>query len=485
MRACVVAALVLSMESMALANGGPFLVREPGGDPATKGAPAPILPDLLPGRESRLQVVSEELGFRFTGRPDLAPVEVSAQYSIRNPTDEEITLEIGFPIVRGIFRPYYHFGGMTGEGVLGAPVVAVWLDKELHPSKLISNSDLLTRIRRHAYDIIDGALAARPGLKALQDQMKAAAGDNKAADDAQKKLIVALLAQKGWSERDARLLADFARVVWQPPPPPPKSKKQEIPEWLRQKPPGQEGDRHTPEEVPFFEEPRTGPEGLGHFGGGPRWPLYLGPLASLGELKATQLLSHLASRFAPEAGRSYEQIFTAWGGDVRERSVDLGTGAVRPREVSSDEAIYTRVEAFNPHIVVDPEKRAICKEILDNLPVTFTFAPMNLIRTTLTVPKRSTSLLGFTYAQRAFDDTAQPSSYQLAYLVHPASFWQQFGPINVTIEVPKGIPVRASVPTSRTEVRASYDVHKGVLRQKTGELLVAVPMAAWKLHTGE
>src|SRR5512142_3138197 len=80
MRTGAAALLVISMESVALANGGPFLVREAGGDPATKGAPAPILPDLLPGREERLQVVKEELLFRFTGHPASAPIDVSAQY---------------------------------------------------------------------------------------------------------------------------------------------------------------------------------------------------------------------------------------------------------------------------------------------------------------------------------------------------------------------------------------------------------------------
>jgi hypothetical protein len=492
MRACVVAILLLSMESMALANGGPFLVRAPGGDPATKGAPAPILPDLLPGRESRLQVVKEDLGFRFTGHPGSAPVEVSAQYSIRNPTDDEIKLEIGFPIVRGIFRPYYR-GGMGGGGWAGSPVVAVWLDKQQHPSTLITNSDLLTRIRRHAYAIIDNAFAVRPGLKALQDQMKAAAGDNKAAADAQTKLSAALIKDKAWSERDARLLANFARVVWQPPPPPPPTKTQK-PEDTEQEAKrlmktyrAEAGGiprayRHQhPQEVPFFDEPNTFTAGVAYFvDAESRWPPYLGPLASLGELKATQLLSHLANRFAPEAGRSYERIFTAWGGDVREHAVDLGTGALRPRESRTGETLYARVEAFNPHVVVDPEKRAACQQIADNLPVTFTFAPMNLIRTQVTFPKRSTRVLGFTYSQNVFDDTAQPASYQLAYLVHPASFWEQFGPINLTIEVPKGMPVRASVPTKRTEVRDGHDLHKGVLKEKTGELLVAVPVAAWR-----
>jgi hypothetical protein len=491
MRACAVAVLLLSMESMVSANGGPFLVRAPGGDPATKGAPAPILPDLLPGREARLRVVKEELGFRFTGDPSSAPVEVNAQYSIQNPTDDDIRLEIGFPIVRGIFQPYYG-GGMGGGGWLGQPVVGVQRANKPHPFTVITNSDLLTRIRRHAYQIIDGEVALRPGLKTLQDQMKAAAGNNQAAEEVQKRLVVELVKGERWSERDARLLANFARVIWQPPPPPDPSAKaksseeEEIPEWMKRKHPEEAGGRprrpKAPEEVPFFEEAHGGTIGLDYFAGtGPKWPPYLGPLASLGELKATQLLSHLASCFKPGVGRSYETIFTSWGGDVRERSVDLGTGALRPREnAASGEALYARVEVFQPQVVVDPEKRNACENIAASLPVTFTFAPMNLIRTEVAFPKRSTTLLGFTYAQRAFDDTAKPSSYQLAYLVHPASFWAEFGPIHVTIEVPKRIPVRASVRTKHAETRAGFDVYRGVLKAKTGELLVAVPKAGWE-----
>ena len=60
----------------------------------------------------------------------------------------------------------------------------------------------------------------------------------------------------------------------------------------------------------------------------------LGPLSAIGEQKATQLFAQLASRFDKDAGSAYEAIFAAWGGDVRERSIDLVTGRVRPRELT-------------------------------------------------------------------------------------------------------------------------------------------------------
>ncbi|HUV04201.1 MAG TPA: hypothetical protein VMX94_03750 [Armatimonadota bacterium] len=39
----------------ALANGGPFVIKYPEGDPAAKGTVARLDPDLKPARETRLQ----------------------------------------------------------------------------------------------------------------------------------------------------------------------------------------------------------------------------------------------------------------------------------------------------------------------------------------------------------------------------------------------------------------------------------------------
>lgn len=501
-RAWLTAVLFLFTESLAAANGGPFLVREAGGDPATKGMAAPILPDLLPGRESRLHVQKEHLGLDFKGSPGQPLVDVTAEYTIRNPSRGDVVLEIGFPIVRGIFRPTYG-GGMGAPGTPGDPVVRVVFQKQAHPFEIISNSDLLTRIRQHAYGIIDAAFAARPELNDLREQLKAAAGKKESAEETQRKLADILIRQLSWPERDAQLMANFARVIWQPPPPPPpeekpakRSTEEEIPEWLRHRHPEEGGGRRPSAEgrrqqteIPFFAADPFHPYvvsilSFGSFGiANQEWPTYLGPLASLGELKATQLFSLLASRFEPAVGRSYEAIFAAWGGDVREKSVDFATGALRPRENTRcpgcDETLYARVDYFNPHLVVDADRRAVCKDILDHLPVTFTFAPMNLIRTIVTFPKQSTTVLRFTYSQHPFEDTVAPATYQLGYLVHPASFWDHFGPIRLTVRAPKGVLVRASVPTKRTGVRGGMATYAGTVQSKTGELLVAVPSQNW------
>jgi hypothetical protein len=201
----------------------------------------------------------------------------------------------------------------------------------------------------------------------------------------------------------------------------------------------------------------------------------------MGELKATQLFAYLASRFEPVVATSYEKIFAAWGGEVREQAVDFKTGSLRPRESKNcptcNDTLYARVDYFNESMVVDEGKKRACKEIVADLPVTFTFAPMNLIHAKVTFPRKSTQVLEFEYSQYAFTDTGEPASYQLAYLVHPASFWSSFGPIRVSAQIPRGVGLRASLPMKKASTHGGFDEYRAVLKEKTGELLVAVPKA--------
>jgi hypothetical protein len=88
-----VLALCVLAESLAMANGGPFVIKYPNGDPAAKGVLARLDPDLKPGRETRLRVIKENLKVTFgrerpfgravksTDGPPLA--YVSAEYSSR------------------------------------------------------------------------------------------------------------------------------------------------------------------------------------------------------------------------------------------------------------------------------------------------------------------------------------------------------------------------------------------------------------------
>ena len=50
---------------IAFGNGGPFVVKYPGGDPAAKGVLARLDPSLKPQTETRLRVVKEDLTICF------------------------------------------------------------------------------------------------------------------------------------------------------------------------------------------------------------------------------------------------------------------------------------------------------------------------------------------------------------------------------------------------------------------------------------
>ena len=58
--------LLLVLEGSVLANGGPFVIKYPKGDPAAKGVLARLDPSLKPKRETRLRVVREDLKMVFT-----------------------------------------------------------------------------------------------------------------------------------------------------------------------------------------------------------------------------------------------------------------------------------------------------------------------------------------------------------------------------------------------------------------------------------
>jgi hypothetical protein len=69
--------------------------------------------------------------------------------------------------------------------------------------------------------------------------------------------------------------------------------------------------------------------------------------------------------------------------------------------------------------------------------------------------------------------------------------WKEFGPINLEVAVPEGISFRASVPCSNGGVeerltrppksqKARFNIYRAVLKQKTGELYLAVDADTWK-----
>jgi hypothetical protein len=110
------------------------------------------------------------------------------------------------------------------------------------------------------------------------------------------------------------------------------------------------------------------------------------------------------------------------------------------------------------------------------------------------------------YRQYAYADTKGTGSYQLAYVLHPATMWKEFGPIDLTVSAPEGITCRGSTPlkaepaseqapaaqaaavqpppSARAGAPAgpAMTIYKAVLseaKQKSGELFIALDKAAW------
>jgi len=451
--------------NLGFGNGGPFVIKYPNGDPAAKGVLARLDPDLKPGRESRLRVVKEDLKVTF-GRdwfPKSTAVEpplarVSAEYTIENPTNKDIEIDFGFPILRGI---YINPIAMTAR-----PHVQVRLGDKAIMWTMISNSAIYGIIRQRAGEVIEQAVAIEPKLNKLVVSVR------QARNGARQALLSYLADTMGWNERDAALMLEYASLDVAT------------------------TRSHPPDRVPgWWGQDKTLNEVINS---------NLGPLAAIGEQKATQFFAHLASCFDPAAGAAYEAIFAAWGGDVREQSVDMKTGKVRPREITVDNdalnkpwhqgtdlTIYARVDYLDPQAKITESEKASCEAILKNLPVIFTFAPMNILHYQVTFPANSIQKLVVSYGQIAYADTGRPKSYQLAYVVHPASLWNDFGPINLEVAVPQGVPFGASVVCSKTGLEARqinaprpqgerFDIYRTVLTKKTGELYLAVDAEAWK-----
>jgi hypothetical protein len=342
-------------------------------------------------------------------------------------------------------------------------------------SAIISNSAIYGIIRQRAREVVEKAVAGDTKLKELVASARNT--QDEARERARKALRTYLTDTMKWNERNAALMVEYASLDFG------KTRSQPLDRsgagwWWG---PDKELNRLMNEN--------------------------LGPLSAVGEQKATQFFAQLASCFDAKAATAYEAIFAAWGGDVRERCVDLETGKVRPREVTVDPkklgerrprltggvdpTIYARVDYFDPKANVTELEKEACKAILKNLPVVFTFAPMNILHYHVKFPAESTQTLTVSYSQYAYSDTRSPSSYQLAYLVHPASFWKEFGPINLEVAVPEGVHFRASVACrnggieERTvspynQQKGRFSIYRAVPKQKTGEIYLAVEADGWK-----
>lgn len=460
-------------------NGGPFVVKYPKGDPAAKGVLARLDPTLKPKRETRLRVVKEDLTISFNRdklrkNVQMPPLtSVRAVYTIENPTDREVQVDFGFPILRGI-----HLGILSMKGRL--PSVSVKADNKPIRQTIISNSLIYGIIRQRARETIGSAVAGNPllarlvanvrranvsvqqNLKVRQAavQQRSFAGRLDSAASARKKLSAYLTGRLKWNERDAALMVEYAALDF-----------------------GKMKSRPRDRRADLLSMMRLGKKAKELLTSN------LGPLSAIGEQKATQFLAQLAGRFDKDAGAAYEAIFKAWGGDVRERAIDLDTGKVRPRRITDlkadaaritgDVTIYARVDYLDANAKLTEAQKASCKAVLKNLPVVFTFAPMNLLHYQVKFPARSKRVVTVAYQQYAYVDTGKDTrpSYQLAYVLHPASLWDDFGPINLKVQVPKGVTCRASVPMKKSG--QTYEATLADARAKTGELFIGLDKAGW------
>jgi len=464
-------------ESPAAGNGGPFVIKYPNGDPAAKGVLARLDPDLKPGRETRLAVIKEDLKVTFGRERPFGPAgksvdgtplaHVSAEYTIENPTNEEIEVDFGFPILRGIY--------VDPLSMMPRPQVNVLLNTNPVKATIISNSAIYGIIRQRAKEVIEKAIAGDIKLNELVSLIQNS--NDKTRNTARNALSSYLVDTLSWNQRDAALMVEYASLDFGK---------------IKSNPPDRNYAGWFGTDIQLYQLINEN----------------LGPLAAIGEQRATQFFAQIASRFEPKAAAAYETIFTAWGGDVRERSVDLSTGQVRPREIRVDSkildkqpftgdfdpTIYARVDYLDPKANISESEKESCRAILKNLPVVFTFAPMNILHYNVKFPAKSTQTLTVSYSQYAYSDTRSPSSYQLAYVLHPASLWDEFGPINLEVAVPEGIDFRASVPCvhdgtikGRLDPHNPYNsdngplnIYKAQLKQKTGELYLAVEANGWK-----
>ncbi|HEY3358095.1 MAG TPA: hypothetical protein VGQ83_32900, partial [Polyangia bacterium] len=209
----------------------------------------------------------------------------------------------------------------------------------------------------------------------------------------------------------------------------------------------------------------------------------LGPLAALGERRATQLLAHLAARFDPAAPRA-ERLAAAWAGDGRELVLDLGSGRLRPRERpragvgargGPERGQPGDGAALDESVALTAAAKESLRRILRLEPAEPAVAPLNLLQVRLTVPPRSRRSVRITYTQVAHRSAAAPASYQVAAVVHPATLWRRSAPIHLAVTAFAGVPPRVSAPCPPALDGAGC---RGAVATAPGEVVIALDAAA-------
>jgi hypothetical protein len=480
-------------------NGGPFFIAYPDGDNSAKGVLAVLGEHLTPHAEENLRVIGEDLTIRYRdavegpqhrdrGMFEIGgshlPYFVEAKYEIENPGKRDVTAYFAFPILGGKVIQYSSMMGLSSsfhvrvEG--GSPKEASAPSTE---SVLIREAPVFLYpvhinglLREHAHRAIEQWIEDRESRKTRVEAVKTASGEEQAK--AREAFETFLREKEGLSPTDAALFADLValdipldsepRVGFLPNP----------------------GSPDVPGVIPVAHLAMTGLFGSAE-GEQKLIGRYLGPLASIGEQKGTQLWTRVASVIDPEHPYSYADFFEAWGGETREVSLDYETEKVRPRENDgsgndlSEGVLYGRVDYLEDGNLT-PETKQILERIVQNLPVIFSYTPMSLAVYRVYFPAGETRFVHVTYEQDSFVDTKDPKTYQLCYVIRTALNWDEFGKINLRVEVPGGREFVSDPPVERIGTKGPAILYEAELTSYEKNLRIAVKESEEpKVQTGK
>jgi len=469
-------------------NGGPFFIAYPDGDNSAKGVLAVLGERMLPGTEEGLQVLEEDLTIRY--EPGLRggfgtttyhlPYTVSAAYKIENTTDKYMTVYFGFPILGGNLVQYQ---GMAGP----RPSFSVQSSGKVTEQRLLYPIQINGMLRESAHAAVENWIGAEASRREQVERVREAQEPEK--KEAKAALETYLRETEGFSPSDAALFAELISLDI------PKDSVQEI-------------TVTDPQGKP--EAIRISAASLYGFWGGSADNLegrYLGSLAAIGQQKATQLWTHLASAVDPGRDYSYAAFYKAWGGETRDLALDGDEATVRPRIVDlsqvprtsgsagdvvsvaspfSVDALYGRVDYLADANLSDASRESL-QRILENLPVIFSYTPMSLGVYKVEFPASTTSTVTVTYQQESFVDTKDNrTTYQLCYVIKTALNWEEFGKINLRVEMPEGRQFVSDPPVERVGTNGSAIVCESTLTSYDRNLRIAVREAGEpKVETGK
>jgi hypothetical protein len=133
-----------------------------------------------------------------------------------------------------------------------------------------------------------------------------------------------------------------------------------------------------------------------------------------------------------------------------------------------------------------PEAKQSLQRILQNLPVIFSYTPMSLAVYRVHFPAGETRFVHVTYDQDSFVDTKDPKTYQLCYVIRTALNWDEFGKINLRVEIPEEREFVSDPPVERIGTKGPAIVYESTLTSYEKNLRIAVKESEEpKVQTGK